>query len=145
MGDIELLSDVKGGFDFFSGLKQNLDEILADLFPVHYYFFAEAPSSATTNGDAYGTPPPRFEYLNAIFRNEAEGEGEEDGGNLGNIGRRYPQRVSFVNDADVRTTIYHEMNADMVITTGSSFPLVGVTVSPKVRVVFFIHLGGGVQ
>jgi hypothetical protein len=34
---------------------------------------------------------------------------------------------------DVKDTLYHHMNADMVIATGSSFPLVAVTVSSKVR------------
>lgn len=77
------------------------------------------------HGNVFGAPPPAFAFLSEIFANTTQ-RGEESK-------PHYSQRVSFVNNLDVKATIYHQMNADMVVTTGSSFPLVAVTISPKVR------------
>jgi hypothetical protein len=70
----------------------------------------------------FGQPPQAFLFLRDIFRQPPDPQ---------SVPHAKPQRVSFVNDLDVKATIYHQMNADMVVTTGSSFPLVAVTVSPK--------------
>jgi hypothetical protein len=130
VGDIALLSENKGGITFFGKLKKELDDVLSTLFPVHFYFFAEAPTNGTTEPNK-NAPPPGFEFLPSIFHERAQlkADSAEDPNKL----VRQAQRVSFVNDMAVQATLYHEMNADMVITTGSSFPLVGVTISPKVR------------
>lgn len=56
-----LFNDAKGGIEFFGGLKRQLDKVLAGSFRVHYWFFAEAPSYATSAG--YAIPPPGFEWV----------------------------------------------------------------------------------
>lgn len=107
------------GQKFFCRLKGQLDTILT-FSPVHYVFFAEAPNNKDVNDQL--VPPPGFAFLADIF-------GRTSHGNEG----AFPQQVSFVKHMDVKETLYHLMNADMVIATGSSFPLVAVTVSSKVR------------
>ena len=74
----------------------------------------------------FGTPPKAFLFLRDIFQQPPAPPA------LALASPFKPQRVSFVNDLDVKATIYHQMNADMVVATGSSFPFVAVTVSPKV-------------
>jgi len=44
-----------------------------------------------------------------------------------------PQAVSYHHNLGVQATLYNLMNADMVVTTGSSFPLVAIQASPKVN------------
>lgn len=46
--------------------------------------------------------------------------------------RHTPQVLRFHNDLGVKETIFHLMNADMLVTTGSSFPMVALALSPKV-------------
>jgi len=106
-------------------LKQELDDVLATLFPVHYFFFAEAPSNGTTESQM-DAPPSGFEFLPSIFQEQSQAR-TDSAAEYRNNAVRHAQRVSFVNNMAVKATVYHEMNADMVITTGSSFPLVGVT------------------
>lgn len=122
-----MLGEESGGRAFFQRLKAQLDTVLSTHFPVHFFFFAEAPDSGSVqpawNRNVYGEPPSAFAFLKEVFGQE----GERTNGTS-----RYPHRVSFINDLNVKATIYHQMNADMVITTGSSFPLVALTVSPKV-------------
>lgn len=133
VGDIALLAEDKGGPTFFTNLKQELDVVLSTLFPVHYYFFAEVPANATTSESQITPPPPGFEFLSEIFQDQDE-KGNVGGNEKDQRGStQHLQRVSFISHMDAKATLYHQMNADMVITTGSSFPLVGVTVSPKVR------------
>lgn len=72
----------------------------------------------------FGEPPSSFVFLRDIFQQRPDPKA---------VPNAKPQRVSFVNNLDVRAAVYHQMNADMVVTTGSSFPMVAVTVSPKVR------------
>ena len=99
---------------------------------MHYYFFAEAPSNATEpqwHGNIFGQPPGKFEFLTDVFRESAQ----KMNGHDGDSARPHGYRVSFINDFDVKTTVYHQMNADILVATGSSFPLVAPTVSPKVR------------
>ena len=79
---------------------------------------AETPKDANA---VFGEPPPAYVFLKEIFAKPPL------------LADALPQRVSFVNDLDVKTTMYHQMNCDMMVTTGSSFPLVAATVSPKVR------------
>lgn len=88
---------------YFEKLKQQLDLVLTD-FPVHYYFIAERPGLV-------GQP---FPFLNGIFATPEA------------------SRVTYLNDLDVKTSLFHMMNADMLITTGSSFPLIASTISAKV-------------
>ncbi len=120
-GDITLLGEDKGGREFFTGLKAELDVVLKD-FPVHYHFYANSPN--TTSPD-FRKPAPSFEFLTDIFMNRDAADGKLP-----------PQRVSFMNDVDMKTTVYHQMNADMIVTTGSSFALVAPTLSTKPVVLF---------
>ena len=120
-GDITLLDEEKGGREFFSGLKVQLDVVLRT-FPVHYYFYANSPN--TTSAD-FSAPTPRFEFLSEIFTNRDAADGD-----------LLPQRISFMNNVDMKTTVYHQMNADMIVTTGSSFALVAPTLSTKPVVLF---------
>lgn len=87
--------------------------------PVHYFFFAEAPNDDLVNERLI--PPPGFAFLAEIYGHRSNGNEST-----------FPQQVSFVKHMGVKDTLYHHMNADMVIATGSSFPLVAVTVSSKV-------------
>lgn len=98
------------GFDFFKNLKQQLDMVLAS-YHVHYYFLAENPGG----GDM---PPKPFYFLSTYFQNRRSAAQQ--------------QSVHFLNDLDVRSSIYHMMNADMLVCTGSSFPYLAATASPKV-------------
>jgi len=90
--------------------------LLTDLlgeWHVHYYFIAEAPEKS--DGE------PVFGFLPDMFPvNEMS-------------------RVSFINHMDVQTALFHMMNADMLVTTGSSFPYIAATISPKVRFMIFVN------
>ena len=92
-------------------------------------------TTAATNA-VFGEPPASFRFLLDIFQRPPD---------PASVPAARPQRVSFVNDLDVKATVYHQMNADMVVATGSSFPLVAVTMSPKVSdwFVCFDKGGGG--
>ena len=114
-----VLRDGDQGQIFFAKLKSQLDTILT-FAPVHYFFFAEAPNDEEVNNRL--VPPPGFAFLADMFSRRTH---ENDGIS--------PQQVSFIKQMGVKDTLYHHMNADMVIATGSSFPLVAVTVSSKVR------------
>lgn len=48
-----LFGEDKGGVLFFKTLKSQLDAVLASTFPVHFYFFAEAPNTRSAQAD-YG-------------------------------------------------------------------------------------------
>lgn len=91
---------------YFQSIKQQLDFILRTYF-VHFYFVAEAPQKRTNE--------PAFPFLPRIFLEDES------------------TRVTYINSMDVPTTLIHMMNADMLITTGSSFPYIAASVSPKVR------------
>lgn len=104
------------GERFFTQLKAQLDVVLKD-FRVHFHFFAEVPERES-NTDNDGVPPATFAFLDQIFSNDG--------------GEKRPERVSYIKNMDVKGTLYHQMNADMIVTTGSSFPLLAATVSPKV-------------
>lgn len=104
---------------YFTRLKQQLDLVLQG-FRVHYHFFAEVPETEPALHDV-GVAPAAFAFLDGIFSATREEEGPKT------------QQVSYVKNMDVKATLYHQMNADMVIATGSSFPLLAATVSPKVR------------
>jgi hypothetical protein len=168
MGDITLLSDEKGGADFFEGLEKELDIVLKN-FPVHYYFFANSPKGNMSLPDsyeeptslrAYDEPARNFTFLKDIFTprdgtellEEVVLEGEKEGREAGEKSkkassssslkqqqqqqepprRKQPRRVSYVNNMNVKSTLYHQMNADMIVTTGSSFAFVAPTISNKV-------------
>ena len=118
MGDV-VLFDGDQGKKFFTRLKSELDTMLT-FSPVHYFFFAEAPDHKKINDCLF--PPPGFSFLADIFGRRSHGNESA-----------FPERISFIKHMDVKDTLYHHMNADMVIATGSSFPLVAVTVSSKVR------------
>ena len=135
-GDITLLGEESGGLRFFSHLKEQLDGIFFPHFTVHYYFFAETLDTNATSpqwrGTVFGEPPKAFAFLSGVFGDDST-VGNYDAGRRPHVALSgSPQRVSFINNLDVKATIYHQMNADMVVTTGSSFPLVALTVSPKV-------------
>ena len=117
MGDVVLL-DGDQGKKFFTRLKSQLDIILT-FSPVHYFFFAEAPNHKEVNDRL--VPPPGFSFLVDVFGRRSHGNESA-----------FPERISFIKHMDVKDTLYHHMNADMVIATGSSFPLVAFTVSSKV-------------
>ena len=122
VGDITLLGG-DAGANFFRNLKSQLDIVL-DHFPVHYYFFAEEPQAGTN-------PPASFFFLQDIFGSSSDNSSAEP-----------RQRVSYINNLDVKGSIHHQMNADMLITTGSSFALVAATISPKVSHIV-VTLGHG--
>lgn len=106
------------GQRFFGRLKSQLNVVLKD-FRVHYYFFVEVPKNERHINDDQ-VAPRDFPFLGDIFGASSE-----------NFTRS--ERVSFIKNMDVKATLYHQMNADMLVTTGSSFPLLAATVSPKVR------------
>ncbi|GAB5031451.1 Hypothetical protein NocV09_00600040 [Nannochloropsis oceanica] len=69
-------------------------------------------------------------------------EGEEESGIEGAMGianntyqtrtiRKQRIRVSYHGRMDVRSTLYHFMDADMLVLTGSSFPYMAALVTPK--------------
>jgi len=117
VGDLVLL-DGDQGKGFFSRLKSQLDTVLT-FSPVHYFFFAEAPNDESVN--ELLVPPAGFDFLANIFGNRSH---QKEGASS--------HRMSYIKHMGVKETLYHHMNADMVIATGSSFPLVAVTVSSKV-------------
>lgn len=94
-----------------------------------------ASKAAASSNAVFGTPPRSFAFLRDIFQKPPAPIKANKAAKAAK-----PQRVSFVNDLDVKATIYHQMNADMVVATGSSFPFVAVTVSPKVRVGVYTYL-----
>lgn len=102
---------------FFTRLKDQLDVVLKN-FRVHYHFFAEVPRNESSIHDDQAAPEA-FAFMNDVFAVQ-----QQD---------LHLQRVSYVKNMDVRATLYHHMNADMIVTTGSSFPLLAATISPKVR------------
>ena len=102
------------GRHFFARLKSQLDVVLQN-FRVHYYFFAEVPQKKSSSHDEQAAPEA-FGFLNDIF-----------------LAHRHDLRASYIKNMDVRRTLFQHMNADMIITTGSSFPLLAATISPKVR------------
>ena len=89
---------------FFETLRAQLDVVLVG-FQVHYHFIAESPATP------HDSPPPEFPFLTEVFQ----------GCNL-----------SFHNDMGPKSAIFHMANADMLVTTGSSFPRVAAAISPKV-------------
>lgn len=105
------------GQRFFTRLKEQLDVVLKD-FRVHFHFFAEVPRDESSIHDDQ-VAPKAFTFLNDVFAVRKQD--------------LRPQRTSYIKNMDVRATLYHNMNADMIITTGSSFPLLAATISPKVR------------
>jgi hypothetical protein len=88
----------------FRRMKEQVDVILRDHF-IHYVFIAEAPEK----GDQ-----PAFGFLTDIFLEDVR------------------TQVSYMNKMDVPTALIYMMNADMLVTTGSSFPYIAATISPKV-------------
>ena len=104
------------GRRFFTRLKNQLDVVLKD-FRVHYHFFAEGPSNESSIHDDQAAPKA-FAFLDDVFAVRMQD--------------LQLQRVTYVKNMDVRATLYHHMNADMIVTTGSSFPLLAATISPKV-------------
>lgn len=44
--------------------------------------------------------------------------------------------MTYLNTLGVDASLLHMMNADMLVTTGSSFPYLALTVSPKPVVLF---------
>lgn len=104
------------GQRFFGRLKSQLDVVLKE-FRVHYYFFVEVPEEESGIHDDQ-VAPSDFPFLGDIFGAPSESN--------------RPERVSFIKNMDVKATLYHQMNADMLVTTGSSFPLLAATISPKV-------------
>jgi hypothetical protein len=101
-GDIHLHDDASA---YFQRLREQLDFYLGG-FKVHYVIIAEAPDK----GDS-----PAFDFIGDIFVNK-------------------PPRVkvSHLNQMTALESLFHMMNADMLVTTGSSFPYIAVAVSPKV-------------
>lgn len=70
-------------------------------YQVRHYFFSEDSGSGTG-------PPTGFPFLKALFTDSY-----------------------FVNTMGVEPTLYHFANADLLIATGSSFPLIASVISPK--------------
>lgn len=118
-GDITLMSGEQG-HRFFMRLKEQLEVVLKG-FRVHYHFFVEVPSDEDHVSDPQ-VPPKEFPFLRDVFQSPRAQNRDES-----------VERVSYIKNMDVKATLYHQMNADMIITTGSSFPLLAATVSPKVR------------
>ena len=85
--------------------------LLQNFVRVHYYFFAELPG----RGKA-----PSIDFLPDIFEK----------------GDKSKIRVSYINEMDVKSSLFHLMNADMLVTTGSSFPYIAATLSSIPVVVF---------
>jgi hypothetical protein len=88
---------------FLQNVKSSLDILLQDE-RVHYYFIAEDPKA----GDHQ--PPKGFEYILKTFNGT---------------------QFTFMNSLDVRSSLYHMMNADMLVMTGSGFPYIAAVTSWK--------------
>jgi hypothetical protein len=88
---------------FLQNVKSSLDILLQDEH-VHYYFIAEDPKA----GDRQA--PKGFEYILKTFNGT---------------------QFTFLNNLDVRSSLYHMMNADMLIMTGSGFPYIAAVTSWK--------------
>ena len=106
-GDINLNANKA----YFAKLKAQVDEVLEDFPTVHYYFVTEGL------GLEEGQPP--FDFLAQIF------PADDD-----------RTKTTYLNHLDPQASLLHMMNADLLVTTGSSFPYLAATVSPK-PVVFF--------
>ena len=61
-------------------------------------------------------------------KGEEEGDAEET---MERSARNQRIRVSYHGRMDVRSTLYHFMDADMLVATGSSFPYMAALLSPK--------------
>lgn len=96
---------------YFTKLKAQVDEVLEEFPTLHYYFITEGADLKE------GQPP--FAFLPKIFPSD-------DG----------RTKTTYMNHLDAQASLLHMMNADLLVTTGSSFPYVAATVSPK-PVVFF--------
>ncbi len=134
MGDLFLHASDKDGPEFFGGMKKSLDVVLKHFPAVHYHFYANHPPKEPS--EDYSEPPPLYEFLVDLFgarKNATSGEG----------GGFQTQRASFYTDMDLKTTVYNQMNADMVVTTGSSFAIVAPTLSTKPVVIFTKSKEGG--
>jgi hypothetical protein len=88
---------------FLQNVKSSLDILLQDEH-MHSYFIAEDPKA----GDKQ--PPKGFEYFSKTFKGT---------------------QVTFMNRLDVRSSLYHMMNADMLVMTGSGFPYIAAVTSWK--------------
>jgi len=101
-GDLVLPYDA----DFLKNMKLQLEHLLKG-FDYHYYFIAESPKS-----DAANAYPEGFDYLKDVFPlNDS--------------------RTTFFNHLDVFSSLYHMMNADMLVMTGSGFPYIAAAASWK--------------
>ena len=157
-----MLSNEKGGVAFFEGLEKELDIVLKNFPVHYYFFANSPKGNMSlpdsyeepTSMRAYDEPARNFTFLKEIFSprdgtellEEVKLEGEERKASEKSKKssssslkqqqepprRKQPRRVSYVNDMNVKSTLYHQMNADMVVTTGSSFAFVAPTVSNKV-------------
>ena len=102
VGDINLHSSDSGHFEH---LQNELHDVLSE-WHVHYYFISEAPQK--------GDNEPVFTFLPDVFKEDET------------------VKVSFLDHMDVPTSLFHMMNADMLVSTGSSFPHIAAMISPKV-------------
>lgn len=105
-GDITL----NGSQAYFARLKAQVDAVLADFPAVHYYFISEASD--------LGEGQPPFPFLGSIFPPNDR------------------IKATYLNHLDPQASLLHMMNADMLVTTGSSFPYIAATISPKPVVLF---------
>jgi len=90
---------------FLKNIKLQLDTLLKG-YRCHYYIIAENPKATKEN-----PYPPGAEYLRDIFNDDTP--------------------VTFLNDLDPKSTLFHLMNGDMMILSGSGMAEVAATLAWK--------------
>lgn len=115
MGDISFHGDDKEiGRKYYTKIAEQLTVALND-FRVHYHVFAEDPFAGIG-------PVAQFDYLPEVF-------------DAANSWKGGDYKISFHNAMDAKTTLYHMMNADMIVSGGSQFPVVAATLAMKVTLI----------
>lgn len=110
-GDITLHGMGPEATAYFTTLKSQIDQVLRDFPTVHYYFITEGPELQANQAP--------FACLPSIFQESDDSV-----------------KTTYLNHLDPQSSLLHMMNADMLVTTGSSFPYIAATVSPKPVVLF---------
>jgi len=103
--------------DFLRNIKLQMETLLKG-YHYHYYFIAENPSA--TEDNPY---PPGSAYLADIFNDTTT-------------------PVTFLNNLDGKSSLFHMVNADMLVMTGSGFGYVAASLSWKPVVIHGPHKNG---
>lgn len=109
------------GYAYYSRLKGELDQVLSEFDRIHYIFISREPERGEVGA------PEEMPFFDEIYGPSSDTNADADAGD--DTGASV--RVSYLNDLDPRESLYHMMNADMLVSPGSSFPAIAATLSPK--------------